>query len=106
MDKDAIDVEVGLGPNDIVLDMDPAPLHKGGGGGALPQFLAHVYCGPTAGWTKMVVSIDVGLSPVDVMLDGDPALLSKRERSPLPNFRPIYVVAKRLNASSCHLVQR
>ena len=28
----------------------------------------------------------------------------KRGRDPLPNFRPISIVAKRLDASSCHLV--
>jgi len=53
--------EVGLGPDDIVLDGDPAPPPQNEGG-APPKFLAHVYCGQTAGWIKMVVSIDVGLS--------------------------------------------
>jgi len=56
-----MDKEVGLGPDDIVLDGDPAPPPQNEGG-APPKFLAHVYCGQTAGWIKMVVSIDVGLS--------------------------------------------
>jgi len=30
--------------------------------------------------------------------------LPKRDRAPLPNFRPISIVAKRLHASRCHLV--
>jgi len=41
-------MEVGLGPDDIVLDGGPAPgslpPKKGGHG---PQFLAHVSCGQT-----------------------------------------------------------
>jgi len=45
--KMALGTEVGLGPDHIVLDGDPAPLPKKG---AEPlQFSAHVYCGQTAG---------------------------------------------------------
>jgi len=39
-------MEVGLGPGHIVLDGDPAPPPKKG---TAPHFLAHVYCGQTAG---------------------------------------------------------
>jgi len=42
-------VEVGLGPGQIVLDGDPAPLPKKG---RSPQISAHVYCDQTAAWTK------------------------------------------------------
>jgi len=45
--------------------------------GQSPQFLAHVYCGQTAGWIKMPLGMEVGLGPVDIVLDGDPALLKK-----------------------------
>jgi len=45
---------------------------------------------------KLVLGMEVGLSPDDFVLDGDPA--------PSPNFRPISIVAKRLDASKCHLV--
>ena len=55
--------EVGLGPDDIVLDGDPAPP---------PQFTAHVYCGQTAGWIKMAL-VEVGLDSSHIVLDGDPA---------------------------------
>jgi len=45
--KMSLGMEVGLGPGDFVLDGDPAlPSQKGGGA---PKFLAHVYCGQTAG---------------------------------------------------------
>ena len=58
-----LDMEVGLGPGHFVLDGDPAPLPKKGGGA--PKFSAHVYCGQTAEWIKMVLGMEVGLSPVD-----------------------------------------
>jgi len=41
-------MEVGLGPGHIVLDGDTAPLPRKGT--EPPNFLAHVYCGQTAGW--------------------------------------------------------
>jgi len=47
-----------------VFDEDPAPPHKGE---------AHVYCGQTAAWIKMLLGTKVGLSPGDFVLDGDPA---------------------------------
>jgi len=46
-----------------------------------PQFLAHVYCGQTAGWIKIALGMEVGLGPVHIMLDGDTAP-PKRGRAP------------------------
>ena len=43
----ALGMEVGLGPGQIVLDGDTAPLPQKRD--RAPQFLAHVYCGQTAG---------------------------------------------------------
>jgi len=37
---------------------------------SLPQFLAHVCCGKTAGWTKMPLRMEVGLGPGRIVLDG------------------------------------
>jgi len=102
--KMPLGMEVGLGPGDFVLDGDPTPFPQKGT--IPPQISAHVYCGQTAGWTKMVVGMEVGLSPGNFMLDGDPAPSSERGRSPIPNFRPISLVAKRLVASRFHLVWR
>ena len=65
-------LEVDLGPAYIVLDGDPAPLHKKGAQ-PLPQFSAHVYCGQTAGWIKMPLGMEVGFGPGYIVLDGDPA---------------------------------
>jgi len=42
---------------------------------------------------------EVGFVLRDLVLDGDPGPAPKRGRSPIPNFRPIFIVAKRLDAS-------
>ena len=63
-------MEVGLGPDDVVLDGVAAPPKMG----TATHFSAHVYCGQTAGWIKMPLGTKVGLSPGNIVLDGDPAL--------------------------------
>jgi len=75
-------MEVGLIPEDFVLDgAAPRPNR---GGGRSPQFSAHVYCGQMAAWIKMALSyMEVGLSPDDIVLDGDPL-----SSSPSPTFGP------------------
>ena len=107
--KMPLGIEVGLGPGDFVLDGDPAsPPQKGGGaprGGEAPQFSAHVYCGKNAGWIKMTLDTEVGLGLGHIVLDEDPAPLPIKGAE-LPNFRPISIVTKRLDASRCHLVWR
>ena len=65
----------------------------------------HVYCGRTAGWIKLALGMEVDLGPGHIVLDGDPAPHSRKGAEP-PNFRPIFIVAKRLDASRCHLVRR
>jgi len=67
---------------------------------SLPQFSAHVYFGQTAGWIKMPLGMEVGLVPGHTVLDGDPPLKRGTASS---NFRPMSVVAKRLDGSRCHL---
>ena len=51
-----------------VFDGDPAPTRTM----AQPrtQILAHVYCGQTAGWIRMLLGTEVNLGPGDVVLDG------------------------------------
>jgi len=46
--KMPLGTEVGLGPDDFVLDGDPLHLPKKEA--EPPKFSAHVYCGQTAGW--------------------------------------------------------
>jgi len=135
----ALGIEVGLGPDHIVLDGDPAPLHT--------QKLAHFYFGQMAGCIRMPSGMEVGLTPGDFVFDVYPATprktthppypifgpcllwpngwmdedatlygsrprqrrycvrwgrnspLPKSGQSPLPNFRPICIVAKQLDGS-------
>ena len=61
-------MEVGLGPGDFVFDGDLATPRKKGTP-TPPNFLAHVYCGQTAGWIKVPLSTEVNLGPGDVVLD-------------------------------------
>jgi len=67
-----------------------------------------VYCGQTVGWIKMKLGVQVGLGPDDFVLDGDPASPPQKGwvRSSFPNFRPMSIVAKRLDGSTLHLVWR
>jgi len=121
----SLGIEVGLGPGDFLLDGDPAPLSKRGlyggkpwprrisvrwgpsspspkrGQTPSPNFVAHVYCGQTGGWIKMTLGMDVGLCPCDIVLDGDPAPAPQKGTEP-PNFRPISIVAKRLEIRWMH----
>jgi len=107
--KMPLGVEVGLSTGDVVLDGDPAPLPKKEVEPARwrsPQFSADVCCGQTAGGIKMALGIEVGLGPVHIALDGDTAPLPKIGAELPPNFWPIFIVSKRLDASTCHLVWR
>jgi len=81
-----LSTEVGLGPDDILSDGDPAPLHKKGGGTPSP-ISAYVYCGQTAGWIKMTLDTEVAFGPGHIVLDGDQAPLpQKGGAAPLPNL--------------------
>jgi len=91
-------------PRGLCVRWRPSPPYPKRGG--TPKFSAHVYCGQTAGWIKMRLRTKVGLSPGDSVLHGDPASSPQRGWSPLPNFRHTSIVAKRLDASRCHLVWR
>jgi len=62
-------MEVGLGPGDFVFDGGPSYPQKKGAP-TPTQFLAHVYCGQTAGWIKMPLGKEVNLGRGDVVLDG------------------------------------
>jgi len=95
-------MQVGLGPGHIVLAGDPGPPPPKG---HIPQCSAHLYCAQTAGCIKMPLGTEVGLHPSDIVFGVDPALSPKGGRAP-PHFWPMFVVAKRLDGSRCHLVQR
>ena len=44
-----------------------------------PKKSAHVHCGQTAGWLKLVLGMEVGLRPGDFVLNGDAAPFPKKE---------------------------
>ena len=75
-------MQVGLGPDHIVLDGDTAP----------PQYSADV-CG-----ILIRLCTEVGLGPGDIVLDGDSASpLKGAQPCRSPNFRPMSVVAQWLD---------
>jgi len=53
----------------------------------------------------MPLGMEIGLGLGHIVLNGDPPPLPKKGAQP-SNFRPMSVVAKRLDGSRCHLVRR
>jgi len=88
-------MEVDLGPGDIVLDGVQLPQS---GGDSIPNF-GHVLW-PNGCMNQGVTCYGVGLGPGHIVLHGDPALIPEMGHSS-PNFRPMSVVAKRLDGSRC-----
>ena len=110
--KMPLGMEVGLGPGVFVLNGDPAPPPKRGIPTPPNFFSAHVYCGYTAGWIKIVVVMDqdatwYGGRPKRrrLCVRWEPRPFPKKVAEP-PNFRPIFIVAKRLDGSRWHLAWR
>jgi len=91
-------MEVGLGPSNSVFNGDPALPEKRAQPAA--QFLAHVYCGQTAGWTKTPLGTKVDLDPGHIVLDGDPAPREMGETVPLFSANG-YAHPSQLLLSSC-----
>jgi len=81
--KMPLGTEVGLGPDDIVLDGDPATLRKKGTPTASNFW--PIYCGQTAGWMKMPRGTEVEHGQGPFVLDGFPAI-RKRGTAALPLF--------------------
>ena len=97
-------LQVGLGPDHIVLDGNPGPLPQTG----TPPIFARICCGQMAQWMKMPLGRKVDLDPSDIVLDGDPApsVSPPTKGEEPPNFRPMSIVAKQLHESRCQLVWR
>jgi len=99
-------LQVGLVPGYIVLGGDPAPPSLKGLKGHNPlQFSAHICCGQMVAWIKIPLGMELGLGPGDFVLDGDPAPHPKKRAEP-SNFRPMFIVAKRLDGSRWYLAWR
>jgi len=50
-----------------------------------------------AAWIKMSLSMELGLGPGDFVLDGDPVSPYPKGGAEPPNFRPMFIAAKRLD---------
>ena len=85
------------------------------------KFLAHVYCGQTAGWIKMPLGTEVNLYPGDIVLDGVAAPPKRGTAPPVisscllwpngwmgtaPSYRFMSVVAKWLDGRRHYLVRK
>jgi len=93
MDQDATWYEGRPRPRRHCLRWGPSPPKRQS---TAPHFPAHVYCGQTAGWIKLLLRTEIGLGSGYIVLDGDPAPHSPAERgTAAPTFRPMSVVAKR-----------
>ena len=106
--KTKLGMQVGLGPGHIVLDGvhgDPAPPPPKGHS---PQFSAHLLRsnGCSLHGSRLSLGMEIGLVQATLCQMGTQDPFPKRGRSPLPNFWPISIVAKRLDGSRCHLVGR
>jgi len=95
----ALGMEVGLGPGNFVFDGDPAT-PRTEGTPTTTQFLAHVYCGQTAGWMKTPFGTEVDFGPGHIVLDGVPALRETGTAGP-PFSRPVSIVATVAHLSYC-----
>jgi len=74
-------------------------------GHSFPIFGPYLLYSQMARWIKMPHGRKVGLGPGHIMRDWDPAALPKRGHSPSPNFRSMFVLAKRQDGSKCHLAR-
>jgi len=104
--KMPLGIEVGLSPRDFVLDGDPGPSQKGGGArGRSPPIFGPCVLWPN-GWMDQDGTWHAGRPW------SSPHCSRWRHSSPsqkggrTPNFRPIFIVAKRLHGSRCHLARR
>ena len=102
----SLGMELGLGPDDFVLDGDPAPLPKRG---AEPPIFGKCLLWPN-GWMDEAGTWhggrpQVGLSPGDFVLDGEPApLRQKGSELPSPILGP-FLLWPNGWASRCQLVR-
>jgi len=89
----ALGMELGLGPGDFVFDREPTTPRKGH---THPiQFLAHVYCGHTAGWIKMPLgTVVTSIGSNDVVLDG---VAAPPKKGTAPRSRFVSILSKRLD---------
>ena len=93
--------KIGLYPSNIVLDGNPAPPPQKGD--TAPIFGPCLLC-PNGWMDQHALGVEVGHGPGHIVLDGN--LLPFPEKGAQPPFSAHVFVAKRLDGSRCHLVQR
>jgi len=97
----ALGTEVCLKPGDIVLDRDPPS----------PKGTEQPPVGPCLLWPNsrmdqdMRLGMELGRRPGHAVLDGR-SIPPKGGGTAAPNFWLMSIVAKRMDGSRCHLVQR
>jgi len=97
-------MEISFGPGDFVLDENPAPPPQKGGG---PPIFGPFLFQPNGCVHQDVTWYKGRPRPRPHRVRWGPSSLSpKRGRSPLPNFRPMSIVAKQLDKSRRHLARR
>jgi len=101
--KTKLGMHVGLGPSHIVLDRDPAPPPLKGHS---PPFFGPYLLRPNGCMIKMSLGMELGLGQGDFVLDGNPAPPSPKDGRSTPNFRPMFIAAKRLDGSRYYLAWR
>jgi len=100
--KMKLGIQIGLGLGHIVLDGAQLPLPKG----AQPQIFGPYLLRPNGCMDKNATWYGGTSRPRRLCVRWRPGPLPKKGAEPLPNFRHISIVAKRLDASRCHLVWR
>jgi len=83
-------------PRGLSVRWGPSPLYKKG---RSPQFSTHVYCDQTAAWIDATWYGGRPRPRRDCVRWRPSFPLPKKGRSPLSNFRPMSIVAKRLDGS-------
>jgi len=84
----------------------PPPQKRGAAPAPKNFFSAHVYCAQKAGCITMPLGMEVGSAQGTLCLTGTQPPSPKRGLSSLSNFRPMSIVAKRLDGSRWHLAWR
>jgi len=101
--KTKLETQVGLGPGHIVLDGDGTQLPSPKG--AQPPIFVPYLLRPNGCMDKDVTWYGARPRPRRLCVRWGPNPYPKKGGAP-PNFRPTYIVAKRLHGSRWHLVRR
>jgi len=70
------------------------------------QFLAHVYCGQTAGWMKTPLATQVDIGPDHIVLDGVPAVRKRGTTAPPLLFVPCLLWPRSPISASAELLYK